>query len=368
MMKKLKSLLVGGVALALAIALVAGACAPAAPEEAPEEIAEPEVIKWRMQTFIPAGNPFTVHAQDYFVDAVEKLSNGRLIIASHGDGEIVGGMEVADAVSSGILEMGYWWPAYDMGKDPVGGLLGGCPFDFAQVTFAPWYYEYGGKELMQEFYGRFNLQVVGLTVEPAGAAMYWTKRIATLDEMSGTTVRAAGIHAKILEKADLGVGIKMLPGGEIYTSLELGVVDGAEFASPITDEAFGLHEVAPYHQTPGWQEPVKLTILIANQDAWAELPDDLKYIVEVAARDAEMNWHLKMVYGSAEAYKRMLEQTTPLRLSDADLARLYDASQAYYDEMAAKDEFYTRVLKSMRDYNELVAPLEQLWDFRFERP
>jgi len=368
--KGLSKTLVGAcLVLMLAVSLVAAGCpAPVVDPEVPAPKPEPEVFRWRMQTFLPAGTPLVVEAQDYFVGMVEKLSGGRLIIASHGAGEIVGAMGVMDAVSEGMLEMGLWWPAFDYGKDPVGGILGGAPFAWTQATFAAWYWEFGGKELMQEFYDRFNIHVVGLVFDPAGAAMFWTERIATLDEMKGTTVRAVGVHAKVLDYADLGVGIKMIPGGEIYTSLELGVVEGAEFASPMLDRAFGLHEVAPYHQTPGWQEPVKPTVFIVNKDAWERLPDDLKFLMEVAARDTYLHYNHKMVLGSARAYQEILALSEPLRLSDADLARLYDATQAYLDGHAARSEFYARVLKSIRDYEALIAPLEELWDFRFERP
>lgn len=370
-MKK-RALLVFLAVVLMVSPLVFGACPPPAPPEpAPAPPAppppKPEVFKWKMQVFVPAGHPLAILAQGYFVDMVKKLSEGRLVIASHGAGEIVGPMEVGDAVSKGLIEMGTWWPGFDKGKDPIAAVLGGVPFAWTQANFTAWYWEFGGKELMQEFYDRFNIYVVGLVWDPAGAAMYWKKPIASLKDMKGLKVRAVGAHAEILKRADLGVGIVALPGGELYTAMETGVVDGVEFASPVMDAGLGLHEVAPYHQTPGWHEPVKPTLFIVNKDAWAKLPDDLKLIMKVAARDTYVHYNAKMMFDSAKAYEKILAKSKPLRLTDAELARLYDVTQAYLDELARKDAFSAKVIKSIRDYEALVAPVEHLFDFRFKR-
>jgi len=373
--KGLSKTLVGGcLALLLAMSLVAAGCPPP-PAEVVEVVVpwpgypDPEFV-WRMQTFVPAGTPLEVHAQRHFANMVERLSGGRMIIHSHGAGEIVPAMAVREAVEMETIEAGLWWSAFDYGVDPVGGLLGGVPFAWTLQNFPGWWWEFGGKELMQEFYDRFNIQVVGLMINPSGPAMWWTHPIATVEEMKGTVVRAVGIHAKVLDYAELGLSIKMIPGGEIYTSLELGVVEGAEFASPLLDKAFGFHFVAPYHQTPGWQEPVKPTVFIVNKDAWNELPEHLQFIIEIAARETYLHYyHHVVVYGGAKAYLKILEYSTPLRLCCADLAFFYDATMGYVTARAAECEFYARVLQSILDWEALVTPVfEELWDFAFERP
>ena len=111
--------LVISIALMLVISLVISGCAKPAPAPAPSPAPAPapEVFKWKMQSFLPGGIPDEVNMQDYFSDLVNRLSEGRLVISTLGAGEVVGAMEVGDAVSQGILEMGTWWATYDSGKD-----------------------------------------------------------------------------------------------------------------------------------------------------------------------------------------------------------------------------------------------------------
>ena len=75
-------------------------------------------------------------------------------------------------------------------------------------------------------------------------------------------------------------------GGELYTSLQTGVIDATEWVGPYNDLAMGLHEVAEYYYYyPGWQEPGPVLEFIVNKDAFESLPADLQAIVEGAARN-----------------------------------------------------------------------------------
>jgi len=264
--------------------------------------------------------------------------------------------------------MGMWSPMMDAGKHPTGAILGGPSFMLNRTTDAAWWYDYGGRDLIQEFYDNLgmNIMVLGPFDDPCGSPMWLTKKIDSLEDMNGLKVRATGGYAQILKKADIGIEIVSLPGGEIYTGLETGVIDGAEFASPMDDLSMGFPEVCPYFLIPAWHEPVKPTFLIVNKDAWAELPDDLKYIVEVAQNDMYNYFEYESLYSSAVAYQEILKKSQPIKLTDAELQKLYDATQAYYDEVAATDEFSARVVKNLRDFEAMMVPVNELWDFSFE--
>ena len=67
-----------------------------------------------------------------------------------------------------------------------------------------------------------------------------------------------------------------LPGGEVFTSLQTGVIDATEWVGPYNDRAFGLHTVAEYYYYPGWHEPGATTELIINLEAWDMLQPDLQ--------------------------------------------------------------------------------------------
>lgn len=355
--------------LLLAVSVIAVGCPPVEVDPvAPVPDPEPEVFRWKMQSYVPAGHTHMVYGQDHFVYMVEKLTGGRVIIASHGAGELVPAMDVGMSVTARILDMGMWWSGFDYGIDPVGGLLAGAPFGWDLTTFPGWWFEFGGKQLVQEFYDRLNTHIVGMFIDPTGPFMYWTERVATVEDMKGRTIRMVGLPPKIVEAADIGVAIKMVPGGEIFMAMEFGVVDGGEFGSPRANVALGLHLVGPYHMTPGWHEPVMPILFTVNKDAWQALPEDLQFLVEQAARDTFLHVLTTMIVGNAKAYLETLEHSEAIRLPDADLALFYDATQAYMDARAAECEFYARVLQHVRDFDVLTLPLLDLWDHTFERP
>ncbi len=185
---------------------------------------------------------------------------------------------------------------------------------------------------------------------------------ATLEDLKGRSVRVVGLQAKIFER--LGIGVTPLPGGEIYMALEVGLIDGAEWAGPILNEAFGFHEPAPYMQAPGWHEPALFTIFIVNKDAWAELPDDLRRIVEIAGLATYAHYKQFTFYGNARALERQIAAGARLiRLPDEDLALLQATAMEVLKEYAAECAFFARVLQSQLDFMELMAPMRAFDDF-----
>lgn len=355
-------------AILLTLIVIGAACPAPAPPAPPPAPPPPKVYKWKMQGFLPITNPIAVHSQVYFTDTVRKLSGGRLDITAHGAGEIVPALKVSDAVSEGVLQMGLWWTAYDAGKDPAGNLFAVAPFTWSMENAMTWYWEAGGRALVQEFYDRLGMKiyVLGMFPDPYGVATHFKKPVATLEDMKGLKIRATGPHAEVLAAA--GIAPVLIPGAEIYTALEKGVIDGAEFASTFLDFALGIHEVAKYMQIPAWHEPMRLTPFIVNKDAWKELPDDLKYICEVAMKATVTHYREKSLWLSAEAYDKMIKLgSKPMRLPDADLAKLHDVTQKILDGYAAKDPFYAKILKSQRDFLAFIAPYEALGRVEFKR-
>ncbi|MBT9159145.1 MAG: TRAP transporter substrate-binding protein [Dehalococcoidia bacterium] len=348
--------------LLLAVSLVAAACpAPVAPV-APAPEPEPEVFEWRMQAFISAGHPLVVNSQDFFVDTVRELSGGRLIIHSHGAGEIVGAMETRDAVTKGIIEMGKWWSTFDMGVGPAAAILGTMPFGTRHEDYLAWYLRGGGKELMAEFYDPLNVKVVAVFVEAAGPALHMREPWGTLEELKGRKMRAVGLQAAIF--ARLGIGVVPMPGGEIYAAMEVGILDGAEWAGPILNKALGFHEPGPYMLSPGWHEPALFTLLIVNKDAWAKLPDDLKHIMEVAALATFAHYEQFTRHDNALALRDMLAAGAQIiRLSDEDLATLRATAMEVMEEHAAKSDLFRRVMESQLRYSEFMNPMREFDDF-----
>jgi TRAP-type mannitol/chloroaromatic compound transport system substrate-binding protein len=106
----------------------------------------------------------------------------------------------------------------------------------------------------------------------------WFRReIRGLGELRGLKVRSLGLGGEVYRRLDATP--QTTPPGEILTSLQSGVLDGAEFVGPGTDIALGLYRVAPFYYGPGFNKPNGTGECIVNLKAWQSLDGELQAIV-----------------------------------------------------------------------------------------
>ena len=125
-----------------------------------------------------------------------------------------------------------------------------------------------------ELYGPFNL--VPLAAGNSGVQMagWFNKEINSLADLQGLKMRIPGLGGEVLKRAG-GVPVA-LPGNEVFTSLQTGVIDATEWVGPYNDLALALHTAAKYYYYPGWHEPGPTLEAIINKDAWESLPKTSK--------------------------------------------------------------------------------------------
>ena len=75
----------------------------------------------------------------------------------------------------------------------------------------------------------------------------------------------------------------MLPGGEVFSALDKGVVDAADWATISMNERMGFHGIAKYPTKVFHSMPVQE--FSVNVAAWKALPDDIKVILHSTARE-----------------------------------------------------------------------------------
>ena len=109
---------------------------------------------------------------------------------------------------------------------------------------------------------------------------WFRKPIEKVEDLNGIKMRIPGLAGRVYK--ELGVDSRLIAPGEIFPSLERGVIDAAEFVGPFLDRQLGLHKVAKYYYTTGWHEMATASELTVNKAKWASLPPDLQAIVENA--------------------------------------------------------------------------------------
>ena len=113
-------------------------------------------------------------------------------------------------------------------------------------------------------------------------AGWFNRELKSAADLNGLKMRIPGLAGEVFA-ASGGTAVR-LAGGEIYTSMQTGVIDAVEWVGPLNDRTLGLMEVAEYYYYPGWHEPGAMLEFTVNQEAFDRLPADLQSIVEEAAR------------------------------------------------------------------------------------
>jgi len=314
-----------------------------------------ETFKWNMVTSWPPGLPGLGVGAENLAERVEKATNARLKIKVYAGGELVPALDVFDAVSRGTAQMGHDAAYYHRGKVPAAQYFTAIPFGLNANEMNAWLYYGGGLKLWREYYEQFNL--VPIPAGQTGVQMggWFNKEINSIEDLAGLKMRIPGLGGEVMQRA--GVTQITVPASEIFTSLQTGALDAAEWVGPYNDVSLGLHKAARYYYYPGWHEPGPTLELIVNKDAWDTLPDDLKAIVELACQAGNLDMQAEYNYGNALALQQLKnDPNVEIRpLPDDVLKLLHELSTEVIDELSARDEWSARIQKSYADFLDVSA-------------
>lgn len=256
--------------------LAAGAAGGLATLAAPS-IARAQARRWRMVTSWPKRLPGPGMSAERIAERIAALSGGRLQITVHAAGEVVPTFEVLDAVGGGVVEMGHSAAFFWQGKQPAAAFYTTVPFGLTPNEHVGWVDAGGGQALWDELYAPFGVKpFMGGNV---GVCMggWFRQPVRGLADLKGLKIRALGLAGELYRR--LGATPQTTSPGEILTSLQSGVLDGAEFVGPGTDIALGLYRVAPLYYGPGFNKPNGTNECIVSLKAWGGLDSELKAII-----------------------------------------------------------------------------------------
>ena len=320
-----------------------------------------KVYQWRLVTTWPKNLPGLGTAPERMAEHIRRMSGGRLNIRVYGAGEVVPALEVFEAVSRGTVQMGHGAAYYWKGKVPVAQFFTAVPFGLTAQEMNGWMLHGGGLELWRELYNRYNLYPIPGGNTGVQMAGWFNREINSLDDMRGLKMRIPGLGGEVFEA--IGGSAINLPGGEIFTSMQTGVIDATEWVGPYNDLAFGLHQVANYYYYPGWQEAGPTMEVIVNRDAWEQLPDDLQAIVESAALAVNADMLAEYTARNNSALRELVDVhgVELRRLPDDVLEAIRRVSYRKTEELAAgDDELIRRIYDSYRQYRDGVIAYHEI--------
>jgi TRAP-type mannitol/chloroaromatic compound transport system substrate-binding protein len=331
-----------GVAGAGSVAAAATLAAPAIAQSNPK-------INWRLTSSFPKSLDTIYGGGEVLSKYVSEATDGNFNIQVFAAGEIVPGLQAADATSAGTVEACHSVAYYYWGKDPVWALGAAVPFALNARGMNAWQYHGGGIDLFNEFLATQGL--IGFPAGNTGVQMggWFRKEINTLADLKGLKMRIGGFAGKVVER--LGVVPQQIAGGDIYPALEKGTIDAAEWVGPYDDEKLGFYKVAPYYYYPGWWEGGPTVHVMFNKAAYEGLPKAYQSLLRTAAQATDANMLQKYDYLNPAAIKRVVAEGAKLRPFSTEIMNAcFDKANEVYAEMEANNPTFKKIWESIKGF------------------
>ncbi|MFZ5547636.1 MAG: TRAP transporter substrate-binding protein [Pseudomonadota bacterium] len=316
-------------------------------------------IRWRLASSFPKSLDTIFGAADVFSKKVKELSGGKFEISVHAGGELMPPFGVVDGVQNGTVEVAHTAPYYFFGKDETFALGCAIPFGLNSRQMTAWMLQGNGLKLMREFYRNYN--IINFCGGNTGAQMggWFRKEVKTLADAKGLKFRMGGFGGKIWER--IGGVPQNIPGGEIYSALEKGTIDAAEWVGPYDDQKLGFNKVAGFYNYPGWWEGGPQLDFFINTKAYDGLSAEYKAIIECAAAVAHSDMQADYDVKNPAALKQLVGSGTKLVRFPKDLMdAAFKESMALYSELSGKNPNWKKVYEDYANFRRD----QNLW-FRF---
>ncbi|GAW93798.1 TRAP transporter substrate-binding protein [Calderihabitans maritimus] len=341
-------------ALLLAVGLLLVGCGGAggkeqssSQEKSPGEKESSEnkpTITLRLGHVTQTSHPYHL-AMEKFAEVAAEKSGGRIQVQIYPARQLGGDREMFEMVQSGSLDMNLMPTATLGGFTPV--MVGlQLPwlienYDILEKVFLG----EPAQKLFDALEKEVNVKPLGL-IEAGFRHFVNTKRpINKVEDLKGLKFRAVQSPLILDIQKALGISPTPMPYGEIYSSLQTGVIDGSdlEIASVWTEK---FYEVAEYISISSHISfPA---VLVMNTDKWNSLSPEDQNILEEAAREATIFNIQNVKEFNEEALRKVQEKGMKVNKIE-DLSSFKAAVQPVYDKYTAQHpiikEFVEDVLK-----------------------
>ncbi len=307
--------------------------------------------KLTLATSWPAHFPIMGTGVDRFAENVNKASGGTLEIKVYPKNTLIPALAVFDATSSGQIDAFHSGPYYWKGKNSAFSLFSGIPFGMTAEEINSWMLFGNGMTLWRKLYAKYNLHPLmgGNTNIQMGG--WYRKPLTSLSDMQGLKMRIPGLGGEVFSK--LGVNPILLPAGEIYTSLERGVIDATEWVGPALDMKMGFYKVAPYYYS-GWHEPGSILELTFNRHKWNKLAAEQQTILELAASKMNIDMASEFHYENMKSLELLKQKGVEIRPYPQDVIA---AGKKAIVEVLQEQSALNKDFKEVSD--DIVSFLEQ---------
>ncbi len=340
-------------AVAAAATTVAGVSAPAL-------VKAQGVTNMRWQSTWPAKDIFHEDALD-FAKKVNDMTGGELRIEVLAAGAVVPAFQLLDAVSKGTLDGGHGVLVYHYGKQTALALWGSGPgYAMDANMLLAWHKYGGGKDLLAKLYASIGANVVSFPYGPMPTQpLGWFKNpVTNVDALKGLKYRTVGISIDVF--TGLGMAVNALPGGEIVSAMDRGLLDAAEFNNATSDRILGFPDVSKVCMLQSFHQNAEQFEIMFNKDKFNALPAKIRAIIEnaVEAASSDMSWKAINRYSQDYIEMQTKDKVRFFKTPDAILKRQLEI----YDQVATKKSGENPLFKEIVESQIAFARRATQWE------
>lgn len=318
-------------------------------------------ISMRWQSTWPSKDIFHEYALDY-AKKVNDMTGGDLKIEVLPAGAVVPAFGLLDAVSKGVLDGGHGVLVYHYGKQTALALWGSGPgFAMDANMLLSWHRYGGGKELLAKLYELIGANVVSFPYGPMPTQPFgWFKKpIAKADDIKGLKYRTVGISIDVFTA--MGAAVNALPGGEIVSAMDRGLLDAAEFNNATSDRVLGFPDVSKVCMLQSYHQNAEQFEITFNKDKYNALPEKMKAIIAnaVDAASADMSWKAIDRYSTDYAEMQSKDNVKFYKTPDAILKQQLEVYDEVVKKKSAENPLFKEILQSQLAFAKRTTQWEQ---------
>jgi TRAP-type mannitol/chloroaromatic compound transport system substrate-binding protein len=318
-------------------------------------------INMRWQSTWPSKDIFHEYALD-FAKKVNDMTGGDLRIEVLPAGAVVPAFGLLEAVSKGTLDGGHGVLVYHYGKQTALALWGSGPgYAMDANMLLSWHKYGGGKELLAELYASIgaNVQSFPYGPMPTQPLGWFKKPITKVDDFKGVKYRTVGISIDVF--TGMGAAVNALPGGEIVSAMDRGLLDAAEFNNASSDRLLGFADVSKICMLQSYHQNAEQFEIMFNKTKYDALPDRMKAIIANAteAASSDMSWKAVDRYSSDYQELQTKDKVRFFKTPDAVLKKQLEIYDTVVAKKSAENPLFKKILESQLAFARRATQWEQ---------
>lgn len=323
------------------------------------------LIRWRCVSSFPKSLTVLFGCSEVMAKTVAEITDNKFQIQVFAAGEVVPGQQAFDAVVNNTVQMCHTASYYYTGKDTAFAFGSHVPFMLNTSQQNAWAYYGEGKKLLEDYYRGYK--VVGFPGGNSTAQMggWFRKEIKSVEDIKGLKFRISGLGGQVLAK--MGVVPQQIGAGDIYSALERGTIDAAEFSGPYDDEKLGFYKVAPYYYYPGFWDGTAMLHFFISSAEWDKLPKQYQAALRTAAAVANQDSIAHYDVLNPPALRRLLAGGVKLAAFPNTIVNsAYKVSLDLYAELSAKNAEFKKMYESQRAFQAQASVWNQVSAFAYD--